>query len=245
MKDKERRGQYLINELCRSHPEWEEQFPQDWQKIAERYIFNMSDKEFDEIMSKFSSMSERGEAKGETKLNNPSENMTADKGIFEFGFAVENLTEEEANKIGDVFIKAVEKYDGRAGGGYHRVPENKEASDPETKKTSVAGGKTPMGASESESTKLKTLKEIPSPKDFERGKFIVIGEYAEYLREEAKKWVEKINEMERVYGISPLAAIIFEHATEEEYQRLNLMQKETLINWIKHFFNLEEEKEEK
>jgi len=42
------------------------------------------------------------------------EKMMSEKGIFEFNFAIENITQKEADKIGDAFIKAVEKYKGRA-----------------------------------------------------------------------------------------------------------------------------------
>ena len=44
-----------------------------------------------------------------------------DKGTYDFSFVIENLTQKEADDIGDIFIRAVEKYNGRAGGGFYRI----------------------------------------------------------------------------------------------------------------------------
>ena len=47
--------------------------------------------------------------------------MSKAKKTWEFGFAVENLTEEAADRIVDAFIAAVEKEGAVCGGGCHIV----------------------------------------------------------------------------------------------------------------------------
>ena len=41
------------------------------------------------------------------------------KRIWEFSWAVEKVTEEQADRIADAFIEAVEKEGAVCGGGYH------------------------------------------------------------------------------------------------------------------------------
>ena len=82
--------------------------------------------------------------------------------------------------------------------------------------------------------KLKTLKDIFEQDEKNAGGFIT----AQILREETTKWIKELRNPEK-FSFNQAIALTPNSDFVIDIQRI--IDKEIIIDWIKHFFNIKEE----